>query len=390
MKGEPLETGTVLLKTARGSAAERQSWLFRDPFRIWSGTPKKFGWEELRDLGREAFVAGYLSYDLGEALLGVRRGAGPLPSFWFGAYREASVFDERSGKWSSMGTTGKRTPCAAPRLPAAGAFRLQFRGFDLDAESHRQRVLRAKEAIADGHYYQVNLTARGRFRFSGSPAGLFDALLRRQPVSYGALLQTGAGTVVSASPELLLRTKGDKAWSRPMKGTLSAVPGAAAKLARSEKDRSENLMIADLVRNDLGRVCSQVRVPRLFSVERYTTVCQMISEVCGKLTPGRDRWDALAALFPPGSCIGAPKLSALEAAAELERSPRGVYTGAIGYSAPFGSGGESCFSVAIRTAEIAGDGLRYGTGGGITFASDPLAEWEECIAKIRALQELAR
>lgn len=387
MKRRALEPGTVLLKTGRLSAAERRTWLFLEPDETWSGKPDTFSWERLRELGTRAFVAGYLSYDLGEALAGVKRGSGLLPSYWFGVYPSACVLEERSGGWSRLEASGARTPCATPPLPEVGPFRLRFQGFDLDEALHFQRVQVAREAIAEGHYYQVNLTARGQFRFSGSPAGLLAALLERQPVFYGALIQTGSGTVVSASPELLLRTKGDLAVSRPMKGTLPAGRGAASRLAASQKDRAENLMIADLVRNDLGRICSEVWVPKLFAVERYATVCQMVTEVRGTLSEGRDRWDALASLFPPGSCIGAPKSSALEAVAQLERSPRGVYTGAIGFSAPWG---ESCFSVAIRTAEIVGEELRYGTGGGITYASEAQSEWEECAAKIRALRELAR
>jgi len=144
-------------------------------------------------------------------------------------------------------------------------------------------------------------------------------------------------------------------------------------------------MITDLVRNDLGRVASSVNVRELFRVERYATVFQMVSMIEAELLPGHDFVDALAACFPAGSVTGAPKSSATEAIARLERSPRGVYTGAIGYITPWG---DSCWSVAIRTCELRDSELVYGTGGGITFASDPDAEWEECMAKMAGLTGL--
>lgn len=384
----PLPEGFALLQTARPTAAERRTLLFEEPELVWSGPTEAFSWERLRRLSRGGFLVVSLSYDLGEALSGVERpaGGGPLPSFWVARYRRARVLDALRGGWALWHGDGRREPCAPPRLPTAGPFRLRFRGFDLPERDYRERVAAAREAIAAGHYYQVNLTVRGRFAFSGDPAGLLAALLGRQPVAYGALVAQREGCIVSASPELFLRTRGGRVLSKPMKGT-AAGPGARRRLARSEKDRAENLMITDLVRNDLGRVARAVRVKELFEVESYATLCQMVSAVEAELAEGRDGWDALASAFPPGSCVGAPKSSALQAAAALESSPRGLYTGALGYTCPWD---EACFSVAIRTAEIAGGELVYGTGGGITFASDAGAEWAECEAKMRALSELQR
>jgi len=385
-RGAGFPEGSVLLQTAKPSAAERRTLYFEEPEEVWSGSPERFSWEALRRLSRRGFLAGWLSYDLGEALAGMGRGTGLLPSFWMARYGEVRVRDEWRGGWTRWRDDGRREPCAAPRLPAGGPFRLRFGGFDLERETYLERVAAAREAIAGGHYYQVNLTVRGRFGFSGDPAGLLRALLARQGVAYGALVTTREGSVVSGSPELFLRVKEGSLLSRPMKGT-AVGPGARGRLMRSEKDRAENLMIADLMRNDLGKVATSVRALELFRVERYATLHQMVSVLRGELAPGRDGWDALAAGFPPGSCTGAPKGSAMAAAAALEASPRGLYTGALGYACPWG---ESCFSVVIRTAEIVGGELRYGTGGGITFASEPAAEWEECRAKLAALAELQR
>jgi para-aminobenzoate synthetase / 4-amino-4-deoxychorismate lyase len=379
--------GTVFLKTAKPSSAERRTLLFSEPREIWTGPPAAFSWDRLRSLSGGAFVAGYLSHDLAEAMAGLGRGSGPLPSFWFGAYDSALLRDEFAGTWSRWDASGKRIPCPAPRLPEPRPFRLRFRDFDVDRPSYLETVRAIREAIADGHYYQTNLTVRARFDWSGDPAGLLAALLHRQPVPYGAIIRMAGGTIVSASPELFLRARGNRVLSRPMKGTGPAGAGGARMLRASAKDRAENLMIADLVRNDLGRVAREVRVSGLFRVERYATLSQMVSSVEADLLPGADPWSAVESAFPAGSVTGAPKSSAMEAIAGLERSPRGVYTGVIGYGCPWG---EACFSVAIRTAQISGRDLLYGTGGGITYASDPDAEWEECRTKVTALADLAR
>jgi para-aminobenzoate synthetase/4-amino-4-deoxychorismate lyase len=264
---------------------------------------------------------------------------------------------------------------------------MRFRGFDTERGAYLDKIRIVREAIADGHYYQANFTVRGRFEFSGDPIGLLEALLARQPVPYGAIMETSQGTVVSASPELFLRVRGRHVLARPMKGTTPAGAKNGRRLRISAKDRAENLMITDLVRHDLGKVASQVRVPRLFRVERYATVNQMVSEVEADLTPGMDLWDAVEGAFPPGSVTGTPKSSSLQAIAALETTPRGVYTGILGYACPWG---EACFSVAIRTAQIAGGELLYGTGGGITYASVPEAEWEEMLSKMAALDQVTR
>jgi para-aminobenzoate synthetase / 4-amino-4-deoxychorismate lyase len=379
--------GIVFLKTAKPSFAERKTLLFREPLEIWTGGPDEFSWGQLRALASRHFVAGYLSFDAAEARAGVGRGRGPLPSFWFGRYETALVLDELGRTWSRWGCCGKRRPAKDPLLRPPGDFHLRFRGFDMERDAYLEKVRTLREAIADGHYYQANFTVRGRFEFSGDPAGLLDALLARQPVPYGARIETSEGTVISASPELFLRARGRRVSSRPMKGTTPAGAAFGRWLRISAKDRSENLMITDLVRHDMGKVASQVRVRGLFRVERYATVNQMVSEVEADLASGKDLWDAVEASFPPGSVTGAPKSSALEAISALEATPRGVYTGILGYACPWG---EACFSVAIRTAQIVGNELLYGTGGGITYASVPEDEWEETLSKMAALTQVAK
>ncbi len=325
---------------------------------------------------------GYISYDLGEEMLGLARGRGSLPPFWFGLYDALSIRDEMTGRWSLWRPDASKEPCQAPKLPSGRNFRLSFRGFDQPKEQYIGTIMKMKEEIADGHYYQANYTIRARFGFSGDPFGLYRALLRKQPVPYGAFMDTGRGMVISGSPELFLRVKNGVAATKPMKGTLAMGSGGRKNLYHSQKDRAENLMIADMARHDLGRVSDEVKLKRVFRIERYATVYQMVSVIEARLLPGKDNWDAVESSFPPPSVTGAPKSSATEAIARHEASPRGIYTGIIGYSTPWG---EACWSVAIRTCELFGDVLVYGTGGGITYASEPEREWEECMAKMAAM-----
>lgn len=374
---------SALLFTAKPSFSERRTLLAREPLEVYSGPD--FSWSSLRSLSKKGFLVGYLSYDLAEDILGLARGRGPVPLFWFGLYETLVAKDEMSGRWFTWGSDGTRLFCPEPELPSGRDFALSFRGFDQPESRYIRTIENVKEEIAQGHYYQANYTIRARFGFSGDPWGLFRALLKKQPIPYGAFIDTGAGLVISGSPELFLRVRNGLAITKPMKGTVAFGPGARGRLFRSEKDRAENLMIADMARNELGRVSEDVRVRRLFRVERYATVYQMVSVITARLLPGKDIWSAIESSFPPASVTGAPKSSATEAIARHEASPRGVYTGIIGYTTPWGDG---CFSVAIRTCELLGEELLYGTGGGITFASDPKGEWKECMAKMAALEGL--
>ena len=371
---------SAILLTARPSFSERRTILAGEPREVYSRAD--FSWEALRSLSKKGFLVGYLSYDLAEEMLGLARGQGPLPLFWFGLYDTLALRDEMTGRWSIWWPDGSKEPCPEPKLPTGGDFGLSFQGFDQSEGNYIKTIERMKEEIADGHYYQANYTLRARFDFSGNPTGLFRALLHRQPVPYGAFLDTGKGLVISGSPELFLRVRNGLAITKPMKGTAACGPGARRRLSHSEKDRAENLMIADMARHDLGRISMDVRVKRLFRVESYSTVYQMVSVVEARLLPGRDIFDALSSSFPPPSVTGAPKLSATQAIARHEATPRGVYTGIIGYTTPWGDG---CFSVTIRTCELVGQALTYGTGGGITYASEPEKEWEECMAKMKAM-----
>lgn len=250
-----------------------------------------------------------------------------------------------------------------------------------------------RAALRAGDVYQVNFTFRQYYTLGGlSPLALFRRLRDAHPVPYAAWLRGEREQLVSLSPELFLRRCGDMVETRPMKGTAARRPGwaedeaARRALALDAKNRAENVMIVDLMRNDLGRVCvpGGVAVPRLFEVARYASVHQMTSTVVGRLRGGVGLVELLAATFPPGSVTGAPKVRATQMIAALETTPRGVYCGALGVVFP---GGDLLLNVAIRTLVCRARGATFdavlGVGSGIVYDADPAREWDECAAKGR-------
>jgi len=329
--------------------------------------------EAAADGGR--WVAGLVAYEAAPAFdpaLRVRAAARP-PLAWFGA------FDR---------------PVEPAPTTAGDGCDAQLAGFDPDTSEaeYAQAVEGIRDAIGRGVAYQVNLTVRLRGRFSGNPAALYRRLHAAQGARRSVFLAMGRRAIASASPELFFERDRDRLVVRPMKGTAHRGRFAeeddriAAALAASPKERAENVMIVDLMRNDVGRVArlGSVRVEDLCVVERYRTVHQMTSTVEGRLRPGTTLDDVFAALFPCGSVTGAPKSSAMSLIAALEGTPRGPYCGALGAIAP---GGRAAFNVAIRTLDLdleSGDAT-YGTGAGITWPSSAQAEWQETLEKARVL-----
>ena len=245
--------------------------------------------------------------------------------------------------------------------------------------------------IAAGDIYQANLTFRADVRVAGDPLALYAAVRERAQAGWGAIVATGAATLLSFSPELFFDLRNGALVCRPMKGTArrgadaQSDAAAAETLAGDAKQRAENLMIVDLLRNDLSRVAvaGSVTVPALYAIEHYPTVHQMVSTVTADLAPGRDAVDVLAALFPCGSITGAPKMRAMQVIEEIEQgAPRGAYTGAIGR---IDADGDAQFNVAIRTLaiEAGADRATIGLGGGIVADSRADAEWDEAICQGR-------
>jgi len=257
------------------------------------------------------------------------------------------------------------------------------------AVEQAQYVRQARQVlrwIADGDCYQINLAFPLNFRLYGHPLALYAGLRQRQPVPYGGYVETNEACILSFSPELFFSRAGSRVQTRPIKGTAArgATPAddeaKRAALLSSVKERAENVMIVDLLRNDLGRLAQPggVTVEALCEAEAYPTLWQMVSTVSADL-PGVSLFDLLRALFPCGSITGAPKIRAMQRIAELEGSPRGLYTGALGWLAP---GGDCRFNVAIRTIETApGQHGRLMVGSGIVADSEPQREYAECLLK---------
>ncbi|NDY43332.1 aminodeoxychorismate synthase component I [Dissulfurirhabdus thermomarina] len=377
------EPAYVLLETARIAGDDRRSFLFRRPEAVLTASgpedlPAFFAAVE-RALARGRYLAGWWAYEWGYALepklhglLDRRRPAGPLA--WLGVFPEPEVFVHAPD--------GPAFPGPVPDLRG----RIGPLALNVDPAAYAEAIGEVQERIAAGETYQVNYTLKGRFSYRGDPEALYLALRAQQAVSYAAVVRDGDRWILSLSPELFLRRRGARVTTRPMKGTAGRGRTTAEdreiarRLAADGKNRAENVMIVDLLRNDIGRLCPPggVAVPELFTVERYETLFQMTSRIDGRLRPGVS-WEALLrAAFPCGSVTGAPKLRTMEIIADLEREPRGVYTGAVGYLGP---GGEGTLNVAIRTVVLEGGMGEIGIGSGVTAGSDTGAEYEECRVK---------
>jgi para-aminobenzoate synthetase component 1 len=276
-----------------------------------------------------------------------------------------------------MGSVGVRSP----------ALQLQS---NFRHDDYVSAVRRAKEYIAAGDIYQVNLSQRLSAPLATTPLDLYRRLQASNPSPFAAYFETPDGAVVSCSPERFLQVRGREVETRPIKGTRprGATPEEDARLAAelqaSEKDQAENVMIVDLERNDIGRVCEfgSVHVPDLFALESYATVHHLVSTVRGTLRPDCTALDCLRACFPGGSITGAPKVRSMEIIEEIEPTRRGVYTGVIGYLC---FSGDMDVNIVIRTAIVKSGTAYFQVGGAIVADSDPEAEYQETLDKGRAM-----
>ena len=289
-------------------------------------------------------------------------------------------FAETSAALARIGPDARRTPLPSPVATVLEVTPGRGRG------EYAAAVRDAQQRIRAGESYEVCLTDELRSEVEIDGLTLHRVLRERNPAPHGAFVRFGDISVVSSSPERYLSVDRERTVeSKPIKGT---APSSAdpAELAASAKDRAENLMIADLARNDLGRVCEvgSVTVPHLMAVETYATVHQLVTTVRGRLRPELEATDAIRASFPPGSMTGAPKERTMEILDELEARPRGVYAGAIGYLA---LNGTTDLSVAIRTAVVTPGAVAIGAGGAVVAPSDPEAEHDELLLKARAVVE---
>jgi len=322
-------------------------------------------------------AAGFLAYDAGSALeprlAAIETPAQGAPLLWFG------LFDG----WRTIAPADVPALLPDPAGAWAGPPQPAIERADYDDAFAEVQAL-----IAAGDIYQANLTFQSRVTTVGHPLALYAGLRERARAGYGGVVFTGAQWLLSLSPELFFALRDGRLTTRPMKGTAvrgaDAAADAAAVMALRDdpKQRAENLMIVDLLRNDLSRVAEagSVAVPALFSIETYPTVHQMTSTVTAQLAAGRTAVDVIAAIFPCGSITGAPKIRAMEVIDAVELAPRGVYTGSIGR---VDAAGDAAFNVAIRTLcmDEGKDGATLGLGSGIVADSQNVPEWRECLAK---------
>jgi para-aminobenzoate synthetase component 1 len=388
------EPGAIFLESQRPSFADRYSYIAWKPEKIFQGHIKDLNKADFFDFvssfSRDYFVAGYIGYEACQWIEDLPSPGAkdkPNPDIYLAAYPQFIVFDHIQRSWASW---HKDTPPALPKShrkrTQSGASKML--GFNQSKAHYLENVEHVLDHIRAGDVYQINYTQRVYFNCRQDLFDLYLRLKQIQPVSYAAFINMGNGAVISGSPELFLRLKQDTVLSKPMKGTRKRSQQAGLdrrlrqELKESEKDQAENVMIVDLMRNDLGRFCDygSVKVPRLYVVEGYETVYQMVSYVSGMIKNGTRISDMIRATFPPGSITGAPKKRAMEIIYQLEPHQRGVYCGAIGYFFQ----DKMVLNVAIRTLELwDGQGV-LGVGGGIVADSDPELEYEESILKAKA------
>ncbi|MDZ7266281.1 MAG: aminodeoxychorismate synthase component I [candidate division KSB1 bacterium] len=394
---------TVFLESARRDPDNQHSYLFTAPLAIISchepGQVEARLAEVGHALGQGHYAAGFLTYEAGYAFEErLPRAVGAsLPLLWFGIYEQPLVYDHAAEEF----TAGRQwLPQILERLPAPAseAASLQAAGLhpNLAEPDYERALAQIKAHIAAGDTYQVNFTFKLRFTWPQPPAALYCRLRQNQRVSYAALLTLPGHAILSFSPELFFRLEEDRLTLKPMKGTarrgrtLAEDEEQRQWLRHSEKNRAENLMIVDLLRHDAGRlaVTGSVAVPHFFEIERYETVQQATSTITARLRPEVTVPELLRCLFPSGSITGAPKLRTMQIIHALEREPRGIYTGSIGFFAP---SRRAVFNVAIRTITLdtrSGAG-EMGIGSGIVWDSDSRAEYHECLLKARFLGEPA-
>ncbi len=385
MAGRIPDSPFVLLDDARSGKAT-PARLYRDPLEIVTAHDATSLAALLDRLATgHAHWAGFLTYEAGlllEGRLADRLRPAEMPLAWFGRFDGfediapedvPALLPDAAGGWAG-----------APRPKIGRA------GYDA-------ALAKVQALISAGDIYQANLTIRAEVSTAGHPLALYAGLRQRAKAGFGGVIWTGEDWLLSLSPELFFALHDGKVTTKPMKGTSArgATPDEdAALIARLQSDpkqRAENLMIVDLLRNDVSRVAEpgSVEVPQLFKVETYPTVHQMISTVTARLQPGKNAADVLRAIYPCGSITGAPKIRAMEVIDAVEETPRGIYTGSIGRVDP---NGDAAFNVAIRTLHLpAGQSIAtLGLGGGIVADSRVAEEWAECLAKGRFVADQRR
>ena len=379
---------------------EKKPLLFSDPIDVISTSklsqvPAAFEKMEAA-ISKGYYLAGFLSYEAGYAFEDSlkQKDEFDFPLLQFGVYGKAG--DRGLGtRDKEQGTRGQ------PARPGG----LGAREINVTKDEYFHNISTIRDHISAGDVYQITYCIKYKFNLSGDPFTLYKELKKKQPVPYPAYIETEDYQILSLSPEMFIKKRGDFVVTKPMKGTWRRGSNffsdlwAARCLHKDPKNRAENIMIADLLRNDLGRIGHSVKWPRLFEVARYTTLCQMTSTITAKVGRNILLHDIFKAIHPSGSVTGTPKIRAMELIREIEKEERRIYTGAIGYITPER---DMFFNVPIRTILIRGQGLgtrglgtgsgkreaEMGVGGGIIWDSTPEGEWEEGMLKAKFLTQL--
>lgn len=389
----------VILETIKTDSENFKSFVFQNPLCIL----KTSDIDEVENVLKETqgflkkglFAAGYIAYEAGYAFEAklkslVSNASFSQPLIWFGIFKNPCIIDLKNPD-----TEGLKADKSNNSFPESLSYETADFNMNISEDEYKGKIERIKNYIRSGDSYQINFTWNIDFSFKGSPLALYYDLRKKQSVSYAAYIKTEDSHILSFSPELFFRRVGKRIISRPMKGTmkrgrtLSEDRKHRESLYQSKKNRAENLMIVDLLRNDLGKISrtGTVKVSRLFEVEKYETLFQMTSTIEGELKPKTTYLEIFKSLFPSGSVTGAPKIRSMEIISELERGCRGVYTGAIGYISPHE---EAVFNIAIRTPVIKENRGVMGIGSGIVWDSRAKDEYRECSLKMRFLKEVAQ
>lgn len=377
---------------------EKKPLHFENPRRIIAG----YRLEEVADCFEQMegalkdgyYLAGFLSYEAGYAFEEklYQDKSYNFPLVYFGVFTSASGGRgrvERNGWRHELGGINANRTTPNDSLDAT----IQRTTLNINKPTYFQNIHKIKSHIAAGDTYQITYCIKFKFDFKGNPYALYRKLLKEQPVPYPAYIETDKFKILSLSPEMFMKKKGENIKTKPMKGTWPRGKNyledflAKWKLHFDPKNRAENIMIADLLRNDLGRIGQLIKWPKIFEVARYHTLYQMTSTVTGKIDPAIPLYKLFSSLHPSGSVTGAPKIRSMEIIKELESEERKIYTGAIGYITPQK---DLFFNIPIRTLLLQPSSLfsgEMGVGGGIVWDSTPEAEFEECLLKARFLFE---
>ena len=369
-----------------------RSYYFFDPIKILSldNTENLHSFfREIEEFSKEFYLAGFFSYELGylleEAfnLSEIDKINSGYPLALICVYEKPVIFNHKLNKFESGNF----------KMPAdTGKYEISNLKLNISEDEYFDKINSIRNYIREGDVYQVNYTIKYLFDFEGSPLSLYNDLKRKQNVSYNVFGKFDDNFIISLSPEIFFHKDGNNITVKPMKGTVGRGrtkhedAGKASFLANDIKNQSENVMIVDLLRNDIGKISKSgtVNVKKLYEIEKYNTLFQMTSTIRSQLTEETGIYEIIHSIFPSGSITGAPKIRSMEIINELEKDARNVYCGSIGFFEP---GGNAKFNVAIRTVLINKNKGEMGIGGGILYDSTPHSEFEECKLKGKFLTQ---